>query len=144
MPVSGGGLISGISTVLKSFYPKINILGIEPEGYDDTAKSIKAKKRIKINDLSTKSLCDSLLAPTPGKLTFSIIKELVNNCVTVTDKDIKDAMKLILNELKLIVEPGGAAGLAALINGKVKARGKNIVIIISGSNVSPDLIKTII
>ncbi len=134
----GGGLTSGSTIAIKALSPATQVHTVEPADFDDTLRSFKSGK-IETVDASARSICDALLSPSPGLLTFSI---LVANGVTgfcVTDEEVKDAMRFAMTELKIIAEPGGAASLAALLCGKIPTEGRNISVIVSGGNVDPDV-----
>jgi threonine dehydratase len=132
----GGGLISGTATALSSLSPGIAVYAVEPEGFDDTARSLAGGQRV-TNDPAARSFCDALLAPTPGELTFSINRRLLAGGLVVSDQDVARAMNFAFRTLKLVVEPGGAVALAALLAGKFDARDKTVAITLSGGNVDP-------
>ena len=133
VPVSGGGLIAGCSTAAKARRPEIRVVGIEPEAGDDTRRSIAAGERMRID--VPRTIADGLQAPEPGELTFEVNRRLVDEIVTVTDDEIVDAMTFLFDRLKLVVEPSGAVGVAALLSGKLEARGVRVGVVISGGNV---------
>jgi threo-3-hydroxy-L-aspartate ammonia-lyase len=130
-PVGGGGLIAGCATVAKTLHPAMRVAGVEPETGNDTARSLASGKRINIG--VPRTIADGLQAAEPGELTFSVNRELVDEVVTVTDAEIVDAMGFLFDRMKLVAEPSGAAGIAALLNGRV--HGKAIGVVISGGNV---------
>ena len=132
-PVSGGGLIAGCATAAKARRPEIRVVGIEPEAGDDTRRSIAAGERMRID--VPRTIADGLQAPEPGELTFEVNRRLVDEIVTVTDDEIVDAMTFLFDRLKLVVEPSGAVGVAALLTGKLDARGAEIGVVLSGGNV---------
>jgi threo-3-hydroxy-L-aspartate ammonia-lyase len=128
-PVGGGGLIAGCATVAK---PRgLRVVGVEPEAGDDTARSLAAGERIQGGVPHT--IADGLQAPSPGELTFAVNRELVDEIVTVSDAEIVDAMVFLFDRLKLVVEPSGAVGVAALLAGRID--GARIGIVLSGGNV---------
>jgi threonine ammonia-lyase medium form len=133
VPVSGGGLIAGCATAAKARRPEIRVVGIEPEAGDDTRRSIAAGERVRID--VPRTIADGLQAPEPGELTFEVNRRLVDEIVTVTDDEIVDAMTFLFDRLKLVVEPSGAVGVAALLSGKLEARGVQVGVVISGGNV---------
>lgn len=133
-PVGGGGLISGCGTALKSLNPDISIHGVEPEGFDDVKRSL-AEGRICSNNRHTGTVCDALLTLSPGALTFAIMTKYVNSIMTVSDAEALNAVKYAWEKLKLVVEPGGAAALAALLAGHGDVRGKTICLLLSGGNI---------
>ncbi len=135
-PCGGGGLIAGTATALVAAFPEIEIYAVEPEGYDDTARSLAAGERL-ANPSEALALCDALLAPTPGALTFAINRRLLTGALVVTDDRVLAAMAFAFRHLKLVLEPGGAAALAALLAGAFDARGKTVALVASGGNVDP-------
>lgn len=130
----GGGLTSGTAIALKSQYPDIDIFTVEPEDFDDTARSLACGKRV-ANKEGVRSLCDALLTDMPGQLTFDIMRKTVSGGLTVSDAEVREAMRFAFRNLKIVVEPGGAASLAAILAGKVETAGKTTAIIFSGGNV---------
>ena len=132
----GGGLTAGIATVVSEKSPASEIIVVEPVGYDDTTRSLKERKILK-NKIKTKSICDALLAQSPGNLTFSINKELVSGGIAVTDEDVIKAMSFSWKYLKLVVEPSGAVALAAILKHKKHFSKLTSVVILSGANVDP-------
>ena len=143
-PVGGGGLMAGTSIAIRARAPHARIFGVEPEAYDDTRRSLAAGKR-RGAPPAERSLCDSLESPMPGELTFPVLKTHLAGVVTVSDVEVAEAMRYAFAELKLVVEPGGAAALAALLAGKIApdADGATVVIL-SGGNVDPELFSRII
>jgi threo-3-hydroxy-L-aspartate ammonia-lyase len=133
VPVSGGGLIAGCSTAAKALRPAIRVVGVEPETGDDTRRSLAAGERTRID--VPRTIADGLQAPEPGELTFEVNRRLVDEVVTVTDDEIVEAMIFLCDRLKLVTEPSGAVGVAALFSGKLDARGARVGVVISGGNV---------
>ncbi len=137
VPCSGGGLIAGTAIAIKQNFPDTEIFSVEPEGFDDTARSLASGER-ETTAPNAKSICDALLVPTLGQLTFSINKRLLDGGITVTDTEVKKAMRFAYMHEKLVVEPGGAVALAALLNDKNNVfAGKTVVAVLSGGNVDP-------
>lgn len=134
MPASGGGLAAGIALAIRERFPKACLATAEPELFDDHARSFRSGKREK-NERVTGSICDALLMADPGKLTFEITKRLIGEGVSASDEQVLAAMAFAFQETKLVVEPGGAVGLAAVLSGKLDVRGKVCVIVLSGGNV---------
>jgi threo-3-hydroxy-L-aspartate ammonia-lyase len=133
-PVSGGGLIAGCATVVKALCPGARVIGVEPEAADDYRRSLAADRRIAID--VPRTIADALQVTMPGELTFAINRALLDGIVTVADGELVQAMRFAFEGLKLVLEPGGAAGLAALLAGKVALdAGTRVGVILSGANV---------
>jgi threonine dehydratase len=137
IPCGGGGLIAGCSLALTTLCPGIEIYGVEPAAFDDTARSLAAGRRL-ANPPGGQSICDALLVPSPGELTFEINRRLLAGALAVTDDEARRAMSFAFRHLKLVVEPGGAVALAALLAGRFDARGRTVAIMLSGGNVDPE------
>src|SRR5881394_3509485 len=137
-PAYGGGLIAGVATAIKSRFPQAMLMSGEPEAFDDHARSLRAGKR-EPHRAEGRTICDALMASIPGELTFAINSRLLTQGITASDAEVGAAVGFAFRELKLVVEPGGAVGLAALLAGRIDARGKNVVIVLSGGNVDADL-----
>jgi len=135
---SGGGLTAGIALAVKARVPQALLFTAEPEGFDDHARSFRSGQREK-NAALTGTICDALMAQTPGELTFAINRVLVGRGAAVSDQEVAAAVAFAFHELKLVVEPGGAVALAALISGKIDVKGKVAVAVLSGGNVDPEL-----
>lgn len=131
---SGGGLISGIALAVKEHFPQARVLTAEPADFDDHARSFRAGQRER-NALASGSFCDALLAATPGQLTFEISSKLVGDGVVASDEEVARAVAFAFEEMKLVVEPGGAVALAAILAGRLDLAGKTAVIVLSGGNV---------
>jgi threonine dehydratase len=131
VPVGGGGLLSGTALATKYFSPNTKVIAGEPEGADDAARSMQSGK---IELSQSKTIADGLLTSL-GDKTFPLIQELVEQVITVSDREIADAMKLVWERLKVIVEPSGVVPLAAVLKGQEKFKGKRVGIIFSGGNV---------
>jgi threonine dehydratase len=142
-PASGGGLVAGIATAVRARYPQATLMSAEPEDFDDHARSLRAGKR-EPHRAEGHSICDALMALIPGELTFAINSRLLSQGVTASDAEVGEAVGFAFRELKLVVEPGGAVGLAALLAGRIDARGKNVVIVLSGGNVDADMFARLI
>jgi threonine dehydratase len=137
-PASGGGLVAGVATAVKARYPQALVMSGEPEAFDDHARSLRAGKR-ETHRSAGRTICDALMASIPGQLTFSINSRLLALGLTASDDEVAQAMGFAFRELKLVVEPGGAVGLAALLAGRIDCARKNVVIVLSGGNVDADL-----
>jgi threonine dehydratase len=142
-PVSGGGLLAGISLALKAHAPGAELWGVEPAGFDDLRRSLQAGRRTTIIPPG-RSLCDALESPAPGELTFPILQRNLAGAVAVTDAEVAEAMRYAFATLKLVVEPGGSAGLAALLAGHIDVAGRTVGLVLSGGNVDPDLFARVI
>lgn len=143
-PIGGGGLMSGIATAVKALSPDTVLVGAEPEGYDDTLKSLQRGEIVSMKP-ERRTLCDALESPAPGKHTFPILQRTVADVAVVSDAEVAAAVRYAFSTLKLVVEPGGAAGLAALLAGKVDTSGaETIAVVLSGGNVDPELFGRII
>jgi len=137
-PASGGGLIAGVATAVKARFPQAALIVAEPEAYDDHRCSLRAGKR-EPHAARGRTICDALMAAIPGELTFAINSKLLSHGVTASDNEVGAAVAFAFRELKLVVEPGGAVGLAALLAGRIESGGRNVVIVLSGGNVDADL-----
>ena len=140
---SGGGLTAGVALAVKAKCPDARIYTAEPQGFDDHARSFRSGRR-EANPSLTGSICDALLARMPGEMTFAINRTLVGEGVSVSDEEVAGAVAFAFRELKLVVEPGGAVALAALLAGKIELRGKVAVAVLSGGNVDPELFHRLI
>jgi threo-3-hydroxy-L-aspartate ammonia-lyase len=132
-PVGGGGLIAGCATIAKSLRPGIRVAGVEPEAGDDHRRSLAAGERVRID--VPRTIADGLQATEPGELTFEVNRRLVDEVATVTDAEIVGAMAFLFDRLKLVAEPSGAVGVAALLAGRLDARGREVGVVVSGGNV---------
>lgn len=134
----GGGLVAGSATALVARCPGVRVHPVEPDQFDDTARSLAAGRRETV-DAGARSICDALQAHTPGKLTFDINRRLLAQGLVVSDAEVRAAMRFAFRHLKLVVEPGGAVALAAVLAGKVETRDRTTAVVISGGNVDLDL-----
>jgi len=140
---SGGGLAAGISLGVKSRVPEAIMYTVEPEGFDDTRRSFASGQR-EHNERMSGTICDALMTNTPGELTFPINRALIGQGLVVSDAEVARAVRYAFEELKLVVEPGGAIGLAALLAGKLDVTGKVVVGVLSGGNVDAELFAKLI
>ncbi|QEL22916.1 threonine/serine dehydratase [Bosea sp. F3-2] len=134
---SGGGLTAGCALALQRSSPATRLYCIEPEGFDDTARSLAAGSRV-TNAPGRTTLCDALQVPTPGELTFPINRQYLSGAVTVSDGEVRKAIRVCYDLLKLVVEPGGVAPLAAALAGKLDLAGKTVALVLSGGNVDAE------
>jgi threonine dehydratase len=137
-PASGGGLIAGVATAVKARFPAAEVIVAEPESYDDHGLSLRAGKRER-HHAAGRTICDALMAAIPGELTFAINSQLLSRGVIASDAEVAAAVAFAFHELKLVVEPGGAVGLAALLAGRIDTKDKNVVVVLSGGNVDADM-----
>lgn len=139
VPASGGGLAAGIALALEARLPGACVHLAEPEGFDDHARSLAAGERIAAPDGAPDSICDSLLSRIPGEITFAVNRRLAGGAHSVTDAAVRRAMAAVFSDLRLVVEPGGAVGMAALLEGMVPGDGP-VVVVLSGGNVDASLL----
>ncbi|RVX47630.1 L-threonine ammonia-lyase [Nonomuraea polychroma] len=133
VPIGGGGLIAGSATAAKGLRPRIRVIGVEPEAGDDTKRSLSAGRRVSIP--VPRTIADGQAAEIPGELTFSINKHLVDDVVLVSDDEIRAAMRLAFERMKIVIEPSGATPLAALLAGRLDRVPPRIGLIVSGGNI---------
>ncbi len=139
----GGGLIAGSSTYLKYVFPNIKNFAVEPEEFNDTQLSLKNNFIVK-NKESAKSICDALLAPQPGNVTFPINQTTLNGGLAVSDKEVKKNIIELAEDMKIVVEPGGSVAATALLTNKISVKNKNVVVMISGGNIDYKLFSSIV
>ena len=143
VPASGGGLTAGVALAVKDRFPEAAIYCVEPKGFDDYARSLKAGSRQR-NSRAAGSICDALLVSEPGELTFAMNKDRLAGGLAVSDGDVKNAVAYAFREMKLTVEPGGVVGLAAVLSGAFPAKGTTVAVVLSGGNIDPHLFADII
>jgi threonine dehydratase len=137
-PVSGGGLIAGVALAFERLSPTTAIHSVEPEGFDDHARSLAAGERVS-NAPGQNSISDALLAPMPGELTFAINRRLLNSGLAASDSAALAALGFGFRHLRLVLEPGGSLGLAALLSGRLDLGGRCALVVASGGNVDAPL-----
>lgn len=135
---AGGGLTSGVATAIADRFPGAAVHPVEPAGFDDFRVSLETGE-LRENAVRSGSICDALLTPHPGKLPFAIGQELMDRGLVITDEEALAAVRFAFRELKLVLEPGGAAALAAALHRKVDTAGRTTVCVLSGGNVTPDV-----
>ena len=135
-PLGGGGLMAGTALAATGLVPGIEIIGVEPADGDDHRRSFEKGERVTIG--VPRTIADGLMSAVPGELTFPINRRLVSSVVTVTDDEIREAMRFLFDRMKIVVEPSGAVGVAALLAGKISLPGKDIGVLISGGNISSE------
>jgi threonine dehydratase len=139
-PASGGGLIAGVATAVRHHWPETQVYAAEPATCNDLQRSLAAGQRIG-NAPGSISICDALMSPIPGTLTFPVHQALLSGGLSASDADILRAMKFALTRLKLVMEPGGAASLACALLSRDKFRGRTVAVVASGGNADPDMLK---
>lgn len=141
--VGGGGLISGSSYYLKKNFPNLECYSVEPEDFNDTLLSLK-KNSIVTNKKTSESICDSLVVARPGKITFKINQSILKKGLVVSDGEVKKTIKTLYENLKVVVEPGGAVAAAALLSKKIEVKNKTVVAVLSGGNIDSEFFSKII
>ena len=136
----GGGLVAGISIAASDLIPGVEIWSAEPEFYDDTARSLTSGK-IETADVRRSSICDAIVTPQPGALTFPINKELLSGGAVITDRDALQAIATAFKHLKIIIEPGGAAAVAAVLTGQFPQGATTVVAVASGGNIDAQMFR---
>ena len=134
IPCSSGGLTAGCALAIREESPGTDVLSVEPQGFDDTARSLAAGRRLD-NPPGGRSICDALQTPRPGEMTFRINVRLLKRGLVVGDDDALDAMAAAFSHFKLVAEPSGAVALAAVLSGAFDVRGRTVAVILSGGNV---------
>jgi threonine dehydratase len=137
---SGGGLTAGIAIAIAHLAPQAGVWTAEPAAYDDYRRSLAAGRRQRNDPGAPPSICDALLAPIPGELTFAINRPLLRGGLAVSDDEVRQAIVFAARTLKLVVEPGGAVALAAVLAGKLGARGRTVAVTLSGGNIEDALL----
>ena len=140
---SGGGLTAGVALAFSEKSPRTKVHSVEPEGFDDYARSLRSGVREK-NARAAGSICDALLTPQPGEMTFAMNKGRLAEGYVVSEAEVRRAVRFAFDTLKLVVEPGGAVGLAAVLSKKIDGKKKNIAIVLSGGNVDAGLFAEIL
>ncbi len=142
VPIGGGGLISGIAIALKNLKPNVKVYGVEASGAPSMKLSLEKGEIVKVRDIDT--IADGIAIKSPGDLTFKIVSEIVDDVLLVDDDEIVRAMFMLLERCKLVAEPAGAVGVAAVLSGKIDVREKNVAIVVSGGNVDMPLLSRVI
>lgn len=141
VPIGGGGLIAGSATAIHGIRPATRVFGVEPAGADDTLRSLRAGQPVQIPPPGT--IADGLRVTTPGALTFPIVRRHVEDILVVSDDEILDAVRFALLRLKLVIEPSGAAPLAAVLADRLPGNTQRVGIILSGGNIDPSLLASL-
>ncbi len=139
VPCGGGGLTAGVTLAVTERFPAARVYAAEPEGFDDYARSLASGARER-NARRSGSICDALLVPEPGPIGWEINKKRLAGGLVVSDAKALLAVGLCFDELRLVVEPGGAVGLAALLAGRLKAEGQTVVVVLSGGNIGDEVL----
>ena len=136
----GGGLIAGVGLAMRAAFPDVEIWAAEPDGFDDHRRSLASGRR-ETNERLTGSICDAIITPTPGELTWALNATQLTGGAAITDDEALDAMAAAWRHLKIVVEPGGVAALAAVLSGKIDIAGKTVCVIATGGNVDAGLFR---
>ncbi|MEM1486126.1 threonine ammonia-lyase [Oscillospiraceae bacterium PP1C4] len=142
IPAGGGGLLAGMATCIKQINPRIKVVGVQAQGADAIVQSFN--KKMLVSTESSSTIADGIAVRVPGELTVSLIQQYVDEMVTVSDDEIAEAILLLLERTKMVVEPAGAASLAAAINQKLDIAGKRVVCLLSGGNIDVSFIQKIV
>lgn len=142
VPAGGGGLLSGVATCVKQINPRVEVIGVQAEGASAIAQSFKKKEYVSTDSVAT--IADGIAVKSPGDITVELINRNVDDVVTVSDMEISEAILLLMERCKLIVEPSGAASVAAVLKGKVDVKGKRVVCLLSGGNIDVSFVQCII
>ena len=142
-PAGGGGLIAGTSLALRDLSPDTKIYAAEPKNFDDLKRSLELGERVS-NEPGHRSICDAIVTPIPGEITFGINKTTLAGGLAVSDAETRSALRAAFHYFKCVVEPGGAVAIAAVLSGKLDIKGKTVVAIASGGNVDPMLFSEIL
>ncbi|GAA2749010.1 L-threonine ammonia-lyase [Amnibacterium kyonggiense] len=141
VPIGGGGLISGVAAAVKQLAPHVRIIGVQAENAAAYPPSLAAGEVLTVR--TTPTIADGIAVGTPGRLTFEIVRDLVDDVVTVSDDETASALLVLLERAKLVVEPAGAVGVAALLSGKITAPGRTVAVL-SGGNIDPLMMERVI
>jgi threonine dehydratase len=139
VPCSGGGLSAGIAVALAETMPSARVIAVEPEAFNGTGQSLASGTRMTVRG-QTLSIADSLMSPFPGHIPLALLARCRARGVAVSDEALMDAVAYGVKQLKLVIEPGGAAALAALLSGAYDAKGKTVVLVLSGGNIDPEML----
>ena len=142
VPAGGGGLLAGVAACIKQINPRIRVIGVQAEGADAIARSFREKRYISTDEVST--IADGIAVKSPGDITVELINRYADDVVTVSDIEISEAILMLMERCKQIVEPSGATPVAAVLKGKVDVRSKKVVCLLSGGNIDVSFIQCII
>ena len=136
VPCGGGGLTAAMAVVMSEGCPGVAVYAAEPELFDDTRRSLRARERV-ANPKGRRTICDAIMTPIPGQMTFDINRDLLAGGVTATDDEVRAAMRFAFEHFKIVTEPGAVVGLAAILNGQVPVKGRTVATVITGGNIDP-------
>jgi len=136
VPCGGGGLTAATAIVMQALSPTTQVFAVEPELFDDTRRSLVAGRRVS-NPKGRRTICDAIMTPTPNALTFPINRDLLAGALVVSDDEVRAAMLFAYDQFKIVVEPGAAVGIAAILSRKIEIQGKTIATIVTGGNIDP-------
>ena len=142
VPAGGGGLLAGVAACIKQINPRVQVIGVQAEGADAIAQSFHSHSYVQTDSVAT--IADGIAVKAPGDITVPLIQKYADDVVTVNDLEISEAVLLLMERCKQIVEPSGAAPVAAVLKGKVDVKGKNVVCLLSGGNIDVSFIQCII
>jgi len=142
VPAGGGGLLAGVACAIKQLKPHVKVYGVQAEGADAIAQSYREKRQVCTDSVST--IADGIAVKAPGDITVELINKYADGVVTVTDSEISEAILLLMERSKQIVEPAGATPLAAVLNDKIDVKGKKVVCVMSGGNIDVSFVQCII
>lgn len=142
VPAGGGGLLAGVASAVKLINPRVQVYGVQAEGCDPIARSFAKKERVTVDSAAT--IADGIAVKAPGEITVDIINRLADGVVTVSESEIANAILLLMERCKQIVEPAGATPLAAVLSGKLDVKDKRVVCVMSGGNIDVSFIQAII
>jgi threonine dehydratase len=137
VPCGGGGLTAATAFAMQELSPRTQVYAVEPAPFDDTRRSLLVGKRV-VNPKGQYTICDAIMTPTPNPQTFEINRKLLAGALVASDDDVRNAMLFAYENFKIVVEPGAAVGIAAVLNGQIDIKNKTIVAIVTGGNISPD------
>ena len=142
LPYRGGGLLAGVAACIKQINPRVQVIGVQAEGANAIAQSFHSHSYVQTDSVAT--IADGIAVKAPGDITVPLIQKYADDVVTVNDLEISEAVLLLMERCKQIVEPSGAAPVAAVLKGKVDVKGKNVVCLLSGGNIDVSFIQCII
>lgn len=144
VPAGGGGLLSGVAYCIKNINPRVQVIGVQAEGADAIVESFYSPEKALIESENVHTIADGIAVKAPGDITVSLIREYVDQMVTVSDEDIASTILLLMERCKMVVEPAGAASLAAVLNNRIDVKGKRVACVLSGGNIDVSFIHRII